>query len=132
MSSKSKQNGTPASAAEVRQWATENEKAIADAGLSTAFLNPPSGKVRGRLPGGVGALFTEATGRPYAEKSVAEQKSITLTLTKRDKNGRSRGKVQVDVPVAEVRSLGGAPAAGRLSSAVKAQAVERLQEQRGW
>lgn len=125
-------NTSPASTREVRAWAAENAEALAEAGISVAFLNPPSGKVRGRVPAAAGALFTEATGRPYSERSEAEAKTINLTLQRRDKNGRGRGKVTVAVPVAEVRSLGGAPAKGRLSQKVLDTAVERLQEQRGW
>ena len=132
MARKSNQNQTPASTAEVRAWAADNADLLTEKNLSTTFLTPPSGKVRGRIPGGVGALFTEVTGRPYAEKSVAEQKSITLTLTKRDKAGRSRGKVEVAVPVAQVRALGGAPERGRISSAVREKAVAALQTERGW
>ena len=132
MPSKSQKNLTPASSAEVRAWAAENVPALEAAKVSTAFLNPPSGKVRGRVPEGARVLFTEATGRPAAEKSVAETKHIDLTLTKRDKAGRSRGKVTESFPVAEVRRLGGAPAKGRLSSAVIAQAVDRIQADRGW
>lgn len=128
---RSNKNLTPASTAEVRAWAQDNEQAVADAGLSVAFLNPPSGKVRGRVPAGVGTLFTEATGRPYAEKSVAEQKTVTLPLTKPNARG-ARLKRPESFPIAEVRRLAGAPERGRLSSKHIATAVERVQEQRGW
>jgi hypothetical protein len=128
--SKSK-NLSPASTAEVRAWAVENEQAVVDAGLPTAFLNPPSGKVRGRVPAGVGTLFTEATGRPYAEKSVAEQRSVMLPLTKPNARG-ARLKRPEAFPISEVRALAGAPSRGRLSSKHIAIAAERVQEQRGW
>ena len=100
-------NTSPASSAEVRAWAREHVSALEKAEVSTAFLNPPSGKVRGRVPEGARVLFTKATGRPAAEKSVAEGKSVDLTLTRRDKNGRSRGKVTESFPIAEVRALAG-------------------------
>lgn len=130
MSSKTK-NVSPASTAEVREWAASNVKALEDAKVSTAFLNPPSGKVRGRVPEGARVLFTEATGRPASEKSVAEQRTIVLPLTKPNAKG-ARLKRPEAFPLSEVRALSGAPAKGRLSSVHIATATERVQTQRGW
>jgi hypothetical protein len=131
-----KQNLTPVSAAEIRAAYRAGDFTPAE-GVSLASLTGKNGdgKVRGRLnPAHVAAFLASPAGKgkSYAEKSVAEARSIDLTLTRRDKNGKSRGKTTVTVPVAEVRVLGGAPAKGRLAQKHIDAAVEALATQRGW
>lgn len=132
LSSKPSKTQTPASASEVRAWARENVASLPEGtNLDSIFGKDNSGVVRGRLNPVISAAFTEATGRPYSEKSVAEKRMVTLPLTKPNAKG-ARLKRPEAFPLSEVRALAGAPAKGRLSSKHIATAVERVQEQRGW
>lgn len=131
-----KQVLTPVSAREIRQAYANGDFTVPE-GTNIASLvgRNGDGRVRGRLnPAVVQAFLTSKAGKgkSYAEKSEAEGRTVTLTLTRRDKNGKSRGKVDVSMPVAEVRSLAGAPAKGRLSNAHLATATERAEAARGW
>lgn len=127
---------SPVSAKAIRTAYAEGAFTVPEGtNLASLVGKDGNGKVRGRLnPAVVEAFLASPAGKghTYAEKSVAEAKSITLTLTRRDKNGKSRGKVTETLPVAEVRALAGAPAKGRLSQKTLDTATERLEASRGW
>lgn len=91
-----------------------------------------SGVVRGRLNPAFVRVYTEATGNTYAEKSVAEGRTLTLPLTKMNAKG-ARLKRPETFPVAEVRRLAGVEGkTGRLSSASIAKAAAAVEAERGW
>lgn len=131
----SKSNPVPASASDIRSAYAEGLFTVPEGtNLASLVGRNGDGKVRGRLnPVVVEAFLTSPAGkgRSYAEKSVAEQKTIMLPLVKRNAKGARLQRPEA-FPVSEVRALAGAPARGRLSSKHIAKAAERVQEQRGW
>lgn len=127
---------TPVSAKVIRASFAAGEFTLSEGTPNASLVGREggSGVVRGRLHPKVVADFLASDagkGKSYAEKSVAEAKSVTLPLTKPNAKG-ARLKRPESFPIAQVRALAGAPAKGRLSSKHIATAVERVQAERGW
>lgn len=126
---------TPVSAREIRQAYANGEFTVPE-GTNIASLvgRNGDGRVRGRLNPAVVEAFLASKagkGRSYSEKSVAEQRMVTLPLVRKNSKGASLKRPEA-FPIGEVRKLAGAPAKGRLSAEHLATAAERVQEQRGW
>lgn len=136
MASKSKQSLRPVAAREIRDYFQSNPKQAAkvaeQAGVSTNSVLGEGGdasRCRGRLNPAFAEAFVAAhPGTTYAEKSVAEKRTLDVPLTS-PKTGRPiKG---VSLPIAEVRRLAGAPAKGKVSSAALVAAGEAYQREQG-
>lgn len=128
-------NLTPVSAKHIRTAYANGEFKVPE-GTDLACLvgRNGSGLVRGRLSPAVRDAFLSSKagkGKSYGEKSPAEGRTVVLPLTKPNAKG-ARLKRPESFPIAQVRTLAGAPAKGRLSSKHIATAVEAVQAERNW
>lgn len=134
MSSKSKAQPTAVPASFIRHAFVEGKFTARDESLPSLVGKGPNG-ARGRLaPTAVEDFESQVKGYVYAgEKSVKEQRTITLPATKPNARG-ARLKRPTELPVSQVRALAGHKPGqvGRISSADIAKATEAFEKSQGW